>query len=355
MDFLPDSGEDFRRESGVTSDETTLRNHAPAFKAKMALAALKGEKTLAELAQQFDVHPNQITQWKGQLLEGAAGVFGQRAARRAGGGFEGAARQDRRADAGERFFGRRAHQGRHAERKAMIDRDHDLSIARQAKALNISRGSVYYVPRPVSAEDLALMRRMDELHLDFPFAGSADVAGLLTAKGRIGRRHVATLMQRMGIDAIYRRPNTSKPAPGHKIYPYLLRKLTIERAEPRLGDGHQCAAASGVGDEGRSLAIGLQERVANHRKRRGSKARVVSVTEKAPRGIRCGMGRRTQVNCRSSVESDQTTSKAGSDVAPRLVWTGPAYGPDGVRHRGSASLFRALTLNCGNLRRRWQS
>lgn len=119
--------------------------------------------------------------------------------------------------------------------------------------------------------------------------------------------------------------------------------------------GHQCAAASGVGDEGRSLAIGLQEQVANHRERRGSKARVVSVTEKAPRGVRCGMGRRTQVNCRSSVESDQTTSKAGSDVAPRLVWTGPAYGPDGVRHRGSASLFRALTLNCGNLRRRWQA
>jgi hypothetical protein len=119
--------------------------------------------------------------------------------------------------------------------------------------------------------------------------------------------------------------------------------------------GHQCAAASGVGDEGRSLAIGLQEQVANHRERRGSKARVVSVTEKAPRGVRCGTGRRTQVNCRSSVESAQTTSKAGSDVAPRLVWTGPAYGPDGVRHRGSASLFRALTLNCGNLRRRWQA
>jgi hypothetical protein len=61
------------------------------------------------------------------------------------------------------------------------------------------------------------------------------------------------------------------------------------------------------------------------------------------------------VNCRSSVESAQTTSKAGSEVAPRSAWTGPAYGPGGVRHRGSASLFRALTLNCGNLRRRWQA
>jgi hypothetical protein len=118
---------------------------------------------------------------------------------------------------------------------------------------------------------------------------------------------------------------------------------------------YQCAAASGVGDEGRSLAIGLQEQVANHRKRLWSKAWVVSVTEKASKDVRCGIGRRTQVNCRSSVESAQMTPKPGSDVAPGSVWTVPVYGPDGVRHRGSASLLRALTLNCGNLRRQWQA
>jgi len=112
----------------------------------------------------------------------------------------------------------------------MIDRNHDLPIVRQAKALNISRGSVYYKPRPASTEDLALMRRIDELHLEYPFAGSRMLRDLLNREGvEIGRRHVATLMKRMGVEAIYRRPNTSKPAPGNKIYPYLLRGLKIDR------------------------------------------------------------------------------------------------------------------------------
>jgi putative transposase len=112
----------------------------------------------------------------------------------------------------------------------MISREHDLPITGQVKALGISRGSVYYLPRPVSAADLAAMRRMDKLHLELPFAGSRMLRDLLNREGiEIGRRHVATLMKRMGIEALYRRPNTSKPAPGHKIYPYLLRGMTIDR------------------------------------------------------------------------------------------------------------------------------
>jgi hypothetical protein len=108
--------------------------------------------------------------------------------------------------------------------------------------------------------------------------------------------------------------------------------------ERLVGLGLQCAAASGVRDGGGPPATGLQEQVANRRKRRGSKARVVSVTEKAPRGVRCETGRRTPVNCRPSVESTQMTSKPVSEVAPGSVWTTPAYGPDGVRHRGSAQM-----------------
>lgn len=98
------------------------------------------------------------------------------------------------------------------------------------------------------------------------------------------------------------------------------------------------------------LAIGLQKQVANHHKRRWPKVRVVSVMEKASIDVRYGIGRRITVNCRSSVETTQMTSKLGSDVAPGLVRPLPAYGPDGVRHRGSVSLFQALMLNCGNLR-----
>jgi len=112
----------------------------------------------------------------------------------------------------------------------MIDREHDLPITRQAEVLNISRGSVYYLPRPVSECDLAIMRRLDRLHLEFPFAGSRMLQGLLAAEGcKIGRRHLKTLMRRMGIGALYRRPRTTKPEPGHKIYPYLLRGIEITR------------------------------------------------------------------------------------------------------------------------------
>jgi putative transposase len=112
----------------------------------------------------------------------------------------------------------------------MIMREHELSITKQAKALRISRGSVYYLPRPVSATDLEIMRLLDRLHLDFPFAGSRMLQGLLAAEGcKVGRRHVKTLMKRMGIEALYRRPRTTKPEPGHRIYPYLLRGMEIVR------------------------------------------------------------------------------------------------------------------------------
>ena len=112
----------------------------------------------------------------------------------------------------------------------MIDRDHDLSLTKQADAVGIARSTVYYLPRPVSAVDLDHMKRIDKLHTEFPFAGSRMLRRLLAIEGsKVGRRHVKTLMRRMGIEALYRRPRTTKSEPGHKIYPYLLRGFEIVR------------------------------------------------------------------------------------------------------------------------------
>jgi len=113
----------------------------------------------------------------------------------------------------------------------MIDRTHTLSVTRQAELMGISRGTVYYHPEPIPDADLQVMRRIDELHLEHPFAGSRMMRDFLRREGlRIGRRHVATLMRKMGIEALYRKPHTSRKHPAHPVYPYLLRGLEITRA-----------------------------------------------------------------------------------------------------------------------------
>ena len=113
----------------------------------------------------------------------------------------------------------------------MIERNHELSITRQASLLGISRGMVYYLPKPVSLQNLALMRRIDELHLQHPFMGARMLRDQLNRQGiEVGRRHVRTLMLRMGLEALAPQPGTSKRAPGHKVYPYLLRNLAITRS-----------------------------------------------------------------------------------------------------------------------------
>src|SRR6266540_3285028 len=117
----------------------------------------------------------------------------------------------------------------------MIDTTHKLPVTRQAELLDLSRSNVYYLPRPISAADLGLMRQIDELHLNFPFAGARMLRDMLKLEGvAVGRKHVRTLMERMGIAAIYRKRNTSAPHPAHPIYPYLLKDLTIDRATRRV-------------------------------------------------------------------------------------------------------------------------
>jgi len=112
----------------------------------------------------------------------------------------------------------------------MIDATHELPIIRQAELVGISRSNLYYLPKPPSAADLVLMRWLDELHLNHPFAGSRMLRDMLRLEGvKVGRKHVATLMAKMGIEAISRQRNTSAPHPAHPVYPYLLKGMTIDR------------------------------------------------------------------------------------------------------------------------------
>jgi putative transposase len=112
----------------------------------------------------------------------------------------------------------------------MIKRGSEVSVKRQAELLDVSRASVYYRPRPVTARDLKLMRRIDELHLEAPFYGARKLAAQLQREGHeVGRRHVSSLMRQMRIEALYRKPRTSIPARGATIYPYLLGNLAIDR------------------------------------------------------------------------------------------------------------------------------
>ncbi|GJL52861.1 MAG: transposase [Nitrospirales bacterium] len=113
----------------------------------------------------------------------------------------------------------------------MINRTHRLSLTQQAKALGLSRGSVYYRPKPISQEDQRLMNRIDQLHLEYPFAGARMLRALLRQEGNlVGRKHVRTLMTRMRLEALYRKPRTTQRHPCHQVYPYLLRDLTVTHA-----------------------------------------------------------------------------------------------------------------------------
>jgi len=205
------------------------RNHSAEFKVKVALAAIKGDHTLAELSTQFDLHQNQIIDWKNQLLEQSINIFSRPTAQ-----------QEPEIDLkalhakiGHQalqidFFRRCAQKNRAAERQKMIDKTHQLSVRQQSQLIQINRSTLYYKPKEISSTDLSLMRLIDEIHLDYPFMGSRMIRDMLQRQGhQIGRRKVRRLMRLMGIHALYPKPNTSKPNLAHRIFPYLLKNMVI--------------------------------------------------------------------------------------------------------------------------------
>ena len=177
------------------------RNHSPVFKAKVALAAVRGERTLGDLAEQFEVHPNQIQDWKKKLVAEAEHVFGARCDRSCAfrAGDTTAPRQDWSADDGEGFFVQSARSRPVSERRAMIHAHHPLAVTRRCELLDVARSTVYYRPTGISAEDLALMRLLDEIHLACPFYGSRRLRDELETQGHpVNRKRVQRLVRQPG-------------------------------------------------------------------------------------------------------------------------------------------------------------
>ncbi|WP_254695044.1 IS3 family transposase [Leisingera sp. NJS201] len=209
------------------------KNHSPDFKAKVALEALKGERTVAELASQFGVHPTMIHSWKRALLEGASGVF-KRGGRKPQ-EIDEEQVKELHAKIGELavandFLSRKLKPDRQVRRKMIEPANANLPISKQCKLLSISRSSFYYQPKGETALNLMLMRRIDEQFLETPFFGVRQMTWHLRNEGHlVNEKRIRRLMRVMGLMPIYQKPNTSRAAKGHKTYPYLLRGLRVGR------------------------------------------------------------------------------------------------------------------------------
>jgi len=212
------------------------RNHDAAYKARVALEALKGGCTLSELATVHEVHPTMIHQWKKARLEGAAGILerGGKAAATAEiaeDTVRDLACQDRRTGGCQHFFGRKAQTLDREVRRGMIERTHPkLSVGAQCQLLSMSRSSSHYVPQGETALTLDRMLLIATQFLKTPFYGVRQMTWHLQNEGHaVNEKHIRRLMRLMRLMPIYQKPNTSKPAKGHKSYPYLLGGLRIDR------------------------------------------------------------------------------------------------------------------------------
>nr|WP_106404215.1 IS3 family transposase [Thalassovita autumnalis] len=208
------------------------RNFTDQFKAKVALEALRGDKTVQEIAAKHQLHPNQVSTWKRQAIDGMADVF-------SGGKQSGPTEADikelhakiGRLAVENGFFVGRAQKVSPAKKRSMVQRDHPkLSISQQCKLVSLSRSAFYYTPVGIDADTLEMMKEIDRVFTKYPFFGSRQIAAYLRREGTVvGRHRVRRLMAKMGLEAIYKRPRTSQRHPQHPVYPYLLRKMQIDR------------------------------------------------------------------------------------------------------------------------------
>ncbi|WP_420496767.1 IS3 family transposase [Szabonella alba] len=211
------------------------RNHDAGFKARVALEAVKGERTVSELAAEYGVHPTMIHQWKKALLDGAADIF-ERGGRKPVSEVDEETVRSLHAKIGELavandFLSRKAQAVDRQVRRRMIERCHPaLSIGAQCRLLSISRSSYYHEPVGETEQNLGLMRVIDQQFLDTPFYGVRQMTWHLQNEGYgVNQKRIRRLMRLMRLMPIYQKPNTSKPRKGHKTYPYLLAGLRVDR------------------------------------------------------------------------------------------------------------------------------
>ncbi|WP_106404309.1 IS3 family transposase [Thalassovita autumnalis] len=208
------------------------RNFTDQFKAKVALEALRGDKTVQEIAAKHQLHPNQVSTWKRQAIDGMADVF-------SGGKQSGPTEADikelhakiGRLAVENDFLSEGLKKVSPAKKRSMVQRDHPkLSISQQCKLVSLSRSAFYYTPVGIDADTLEMMKEIDRVFTKYPFFGSRQIAAYLRREGTVvGRHRVRRLMAKMGLEAIYKRPRTSQRHPQHPVYPYLLRKMQIDR------------------------------------------------------------------------------------------------------------------------------
>ena len=211
------------------------KKHSPAFKAHVALEAAKQTKTIADLAKQFQVHPVQISQWKKQLLDGMETFFQNGSTTRQSDPekiqvelYEQLGRLQMELAWVKKNLPREVE----AKRALIEPTNAQVCIRRQCELLGLNRASYYHEPATETIENLRLMRRIDEQYLKTPSYGSRRMAAWLTREGEeVNRKRVKRLMGLMGLEAIHPGPRTTVRNPDHKVYPYLLRGVTIERRE----------------------------------------------------------------------------------------------------------------------------